>query len=302
MFKNHFLPQTLSALKKQQALPAVFLVILCPLFFLTGCGTRVADEPDIIVTENLDTGELKMTMLTDIASIILSDDDLADDVKSDIAKMAISPLRKSNETEVIGTDAQTRPVAVTFQKAFEQSVLNMMDEKKVTQVTAIIHTRKPTTPLCNPEGDAFPQTMHPDMKGDFRRSQTIKDRTATLREMAKKESLDLYVAYLEDGLQKRSPEEQKEYRKELSNPINRSLHDIPLTCTNMPDEMVGASYVLKTSHGNKLYFGINGKQAIDATGETTWRYWFGNLKAPRINGRYNKVVEYLKNCGMSVDL
>lgn len=241
-------------------------------------------------------------MLTDIASTIFSDDDLANDVKTDIAKMAIPPLRKSTEVQIAGADEITRPVAVSFQKAFEQSVLDMIDEEQVSQVAAIIHTRKPTTPLCNPEGEALPQTMHPDMKCDPKRCKTIQDRTVTLREMAKKESLDLYVAYLEDGLQKRSVKEQRIYRQELANPANTSLHDTPLACSEMPDEIVGASYILKTSRGNELYFANNGKQAIDATGETLWRYWFGNLKDSSVSKRYKEVVEYLKSCGMSISL
>ena len=293
---------TICFLKKQQTRLTDYLVILACLFPLTGCGSNVPTDTDHKVLENLDVNELKMTMLTDIASTIFSDDNLANDVKTDIAKMAITPMRKSTDIQIVGSDEKTRPVAVSFQKAFEQSVLKMIDEEQVSQVTAIIHTRKPTTPLCNPVGEALPQTMHPDMKCDPKRCKTVQDRTVTLREMAKKESLVLYVAYLKDGLLQRSPEEQKIYRQELNNPANTHLHDTPLTCSNMPDEIVGASYILKTSRGNELYFANNGKQAIDATGETLWRYWFGNLKDSSVSQRYKEVVDYLKSCGMSISL
>lgn len=291
-----------SSIQIKQKTGTLFLMASLVAFLLSGCGSNVPTEPDIKTLENLDVNELKMTMLADIASTVFSDDDLATDVKTDISKMAISPLRKSSEIQIAGTDEKTRPIAVSFQKAFEQSVLDMIDEEQVSQVAAIIHTRKPTTPLCNPQGKALPQTMHPDMKCDPKRCKTIQDRTVTLREMAKKESLDLYVAYLEDGLQRRSQEEQKIYRKELSNPANTSLKDAPLTCSTMPDEIVGASYILKTRRGNELYFANNGKQAIDASGETLWRYWFGNLKDAPVSKRYQEVVDYLKSCGMSISL
>lgn len=303
MSSNNYLQKALQT----KALPspaACFSAALMCVLLLTVLSTNVPTasaltESDDKVPEYPDINELKMTMLTDIASIVFSDDDLATDVKSDIVKLAVTPLRKSAVIEIAGTDRKTRPVAVSFQKAFEQSVLKMIDDKQVSQVTAIIHTRKPTTPLCNPRGEALPQTMHPDMKCDPKRCKTIQDRTVTLREMAKKESLNLYVAYPEGGLLKRSPEEQRIYHQELSNAVNTSLHDTPLSCADMPDEIVGASYILKTNQGNELYFANNGKQAIDASGETLWRYWFGNLKDAPLNERYREVVNYLKGCGMS---
>ena len=278
-------------------------------YLLSGCGSSAQcdssaqNNQEEQALENLDVSQLKMSMLADIASTIYSDHELDNDVKADIARMAITPLRKSSEIQIVGKDSVTRPIAVSFQKAFEQSVLTMVDEQLVSQVTAIIHTRKPTTPLCNPPGEALPQTMHPDMHCDPKRCKTIQDRTITLREMASRgKPLDLYVAYLEDGLEKRSAEEQKIYRQELANPKNTSLHDMPLTCSNMPDEIVGASYILKTSRGNSLYFANNGTQAIDGKGDTNWNYWFGNLKEAPVNQRYQQVVKYLKDCGMSISL
>lgn len=46
----------------------------------------------------------------------------------------------------------------------------------------------------------------------------------------------------------------------------------------MPDEIVGASYILSTQRGNTLYFGNNGTQTIDGTGDNRWNYWLGSLK------------------------
>lgn len=279
------------------ALSAVVLLAAA----LVGFGSSVPTAQENRTIEALDVSELKMNMLTDIASTVFSDSELDNNVKADIAKMAIAPLRKSSEIQIAGDDSITRPIAVSFQKAFEQSVLTMVDEEQITEVTAIIHTKKPTTPLCNPRGEALPQTMHPDMHCDPKRCKTIQDRTVTLREMASRgKPLDLYVAYLEGGLEKRSPAEQKIYQQEISNPKNVSLHDSPLTCSEMPGEIVGASYILKTSRGNTLYFGNNGIQAIDGKGNTDWHYWFGNLKDAPVNKRYKQVVEYLQGCGMTI--
>ena len=266
-------------------------------------STNVPANSNNDILKNLDTRELKMNMLVHVASTIFSDAHLANDVKTDIAKLAVAPLRTSPEIRIAGTDKATRPVAVSFQNAFEQTILTMIDEGQVSHVTAIIHTRKPTTPLCNPVGEALPQTMHSDMQSDPKRYKTIQDRTITLREMARKgESLDLYVAYLKDGLQNRSAEEQRIYRREITTPENSSLHDTPLTCSTMPNDIVGASYILKTRRGNTLYFSINSTQAIDAGGNTLWRYWFGDFEDTSVNERYQEVMKYLQNCSMKISL
>ena len=278
------------------------LTIGCLLTLLSACSSTVPPETADHVLIN-DVHELKMTMLADIASTLFSDTALDTEVRSDIAKLAITPLRKKSEIQLTGDDRITRPIAVSLQKAFEQSVLNMVNEDMVSEVAAIIHTRKPTTPLCNPTGKALSETMHPDMKCDHQRCKTIQDRTITLRQMASYgPPVDLYVAYLKDGLEKRSPKEQSIYREEINNKNNRSLHDTPMTCASMPDQMVGASYIMKTRRGNTLYFGNNGTQAIDGQGETVWSYWFGSLRDAPVRDRYNEVIKYLQGCGMDTKI
>ena len=249
-----------------------------------------------------DVNKLKMAMLNDIASIISSDSELNANVKTSIDRQAISPLRKTSEIQISGADTVSRPVAVSFQKAFEQNLVHMINESKITQVTAIIHTRQPTTPLCNPPGKVLAKTLPPSMKSDTARRKTIEDRTITLRRMAKQPEIDLYVAYTHNGLNKRSLEEQAIYRSEVSNPENTSLHDSELACNEMPDDIVGASYVMTTPQGHTLYFGNNGVQAVDGTGNTAWRYWLGGLDDTSVNKRYREVMEYLHKCGLDPKL
>lgn len=283
-----------------KALPAVLLIIL--ITALAGCGSAMKVQhlnPEQIT---LDVNELKMTMLTDMSSIIFSDDELNSEVKDDIARLAITPLRKSSEIQIAGTDQVTRPVAVSFQKAFEQSLVNMVDESHIARVAAIIHTRKPTTPLCNPPGKSLNTTLHPSMQDDVMRRKTIEDRAITLRRMARTEPVNLYVAYIHGGLNQRSPEEQAIYRGEVSNPDNISLHDSEMICTVMPDDIVGASYILTTKRGNVLYFGNSGKQAIDGTGNTVWHYWFDGLQSAPVDKRYREVLDYLRKCGLELKL
>ncbi|MDP0563137.1 MAG: hypothetical protein QS721_12765 [Candidatus Endonucleobacter sp. (ex Gigantidas childressi)] len=276
-------------------------MLLCAL--VTGCTPINKSLKQEVSLSNLDTGELKMTMLANIANIIISDRQLPDQVKNDIATMALSPLRQDMDIKIEGADETTRPVAVNIQKAFEQSIITMLEESHITEAIAVIHTRLPTTPLCNPLAKSLNESIHPSMAADSVRRKTIEDRTITLRKMAKQgKSLNLYVAYVKDGLSQRSLQEKDTYQREISNPQNVSLHDSPLTMTEMSDEIVGASYILTTKRGNHLFFGNKGVQAKDATGKSIWRLWFGSLKDSSINSRYKEVFDYLKAGGLNISL
>ncbi|MRI32322.1 hypothetical protein EOPP23_04845 [Endozoicomonas sp. OPT23] len=276
------------------------ILIVASVGILSACTNNQHNSPNKAL-EKLDISELKMAMLADISSTVVSDGELSGEVKTDIARLAITPLRRSPEIQIAGNDAITRPVAVTFQKAFEQSLLNMIAESQVSDAAAIIHTRKPTTPLCNPAKQALKASMAKAMQSDPKRIKTIEDRTVTLRDMASTGApLNLHVAYIKGGLDQRSTTEQAVYRQEIENAANTSLHDDEMNCTEMPDDIVGASYILKTKMGHTLYFANNGTQAKDAGKQTLWRYWFGGLNDASVDKRYNEVMDYLKECGLDL--
>ena len=66
----------------------------------------------------------------------------------------------------------------------------------------------------------------------------------------------------------------------------------------MPDNISGASYILTTHRGNTLYFGINGSQAINASGRTLWRFWLGSPGEESVHKRHQQIMSYLQGCGM----
>ncbi|OED49677.1 hypothetical protein ACH42_01685 [Endozoicomonas sp. (ex Bugula neritina AB1)] len=273
---------------------ATILALLC----LVGCESKAPREAKILSLEDIEINELKMAMLADVASIILRDKELDDTVRNEISTFTITPLRKKPSIQLDGSDSTARPIAVNLQNAFEQSILNMVNENMVSEATVIIHTRKPATPLCNPPGKALPEAM---MQHSTKQRKTIQNRTITLRQMASYgPPINLYIAYFKEGLEQRSPKEQAIYQTEVINRENKSLHDTPLTCSTMPDELVGASYILKTRHGHTLFFGNSGTQAIDGKGETAWNYWFGSLKEASVENRYNSVLRYLSQCGITL--
>ena len=135
----------------------------------------------------------------------------------------ITPDSPSRQNHVIlkGPDSQARPTAVNFQRAFEQSIIKMLNQGKIRQATAIIHTDRPTTPLCHPSGEIQLDTLPDKIRNDPQRLKTVRDRTETVRLLARNQHIELFVTYTRDGLQKRSEKEKTTFKNELSNRMNR---------------------------------------------------------------------------------
>ena len=288
------------ALSRSKRLFTVLLAILTAA--LAGCGSSAKleqQDPELLTP---DVNELKMTMLTDISSIIFSDSELNGEVKTDIARLAITPLRKSPKIQIAGTDQFSRPIAVTFQRAFEQSIINMLQKGNIQSATAIIHTDRPTTPLCNQSGkvnfDSLPQSIQQDPK----RLKTIKDRTETMRLLARHKFIDLYVTYAHGGLKKRSQLEQIVFQSEVNNRKNIALHDVELSCSEIPKQLSGATYILKLRNGEKLFFSLTSSQAQDADNTMNREYWFDNLSNQKMQKRMHHVLNFLKDCGLVISI
>ncbi|MRI32321.1 hypothetical protein EOPP23_04840 [Endozoicomonas sp. OPT23] len=201
-----------------------------------------------------------------------------------------------------GPDSQTRPVAVTFQRAFEQSIIKMLHSGKITGATAIIHTDRPATPLCNQSGQVVTDSLPDEIKSDPNRLKTIKDRTQSVRLLAQEKKVDLYITYSNQGLNKRTEKERSTYFKELKNRNNIALHDVELSCPSIPEKLSGATYILKLANGENLIFSLNGSQAQDATNAMNWEYWLDSLNNPVMQKRLDQILNYLKNCGLNISV
>ena len=216
----------------------------------------------------------------------------------------ITPNSSLQQNHVIlkGPDSQTRPTAVNFQRAFEQSIIKMLNQGKIRQATAIIHTDRPTTPLCNPSGDIQLETLPEEIRNDPQRLKTVRDRTQTVRLLARNQHVRLFVTYTRDGMDKRSEKEKSTFKNELSNRLNKGLKDIELSCPSVPDKMSGATYILELANGEKLLFSLNGSQIQDSSDTMNWEYWLDTLSNPEIKQRLDSVLKFLANCGAQISV
>ncbi len=239
----------------------------------------------------------------------VSDSDKNDDtIKSEILKR-FQEFSKVKVIELSDFDKTLRPIGVGMQTIFEQTLLKLIEERTVTRVMVLFHTKAPATPLVTPENTAPPEAMSKPMQCDSARAKTISDRTVTVRNLAKSdpEKVTLYIAYPESGMQIRKTDQQAIYQKEVANEQNKCLKDLPLSHQSMPDNLVGASYIMTGTDADKdsqpLYFGLRAVQAIDGNEERrmTWTFWLGELNDAEIQPHYQEVKSYLQS-GVATDL
>ena len=114
--------------------------------------------------------------------------------------------------------------------------------------------------------------------------------------------IDLYVTYSRNGFKKRSEKEQDTFRREVRNRKNVALHDVELSCPAIPRQLSGATYILKLAHGDGLFFSLNGTQAQDADNTMDWEYWFDTLNNPEMKKKMDEVLQFLKDCGLSISV
>ncbi|WP_461536745.1 hypothetical protein [Spongorhabdus nitratireducens] len=219
-------------------------------------------------------------------------------VKSDVVRHRNA---SQSHVQLRGLDTDIRPVAVTFQKAFEASLLQKLYNKQLKHCRIFIHTPRPATPLCNQSGQVLDSSIHSTMQADEKRLKTVRDRTLTLRQLARfGPEVELFVVYPKSGIERRTQAEQAIYQSELSDKRNISLYDHPLECESIPPSLCGASYFLKLESGETLFFSLNGSQAADCDDAMLWEYWFDNINHPDVKARHDKVVSFLEKHGLKV--
>lgn len=188
-----------------------------------------------------------------------------------------------------GRDAEMRPIYVSAQGEFERTMVYLLEEGKVDHLFGIIHTPTPATPLCT-QGDISPDLVAESMK-DQRRLFTVMKRPEIIRELLAKGGV-LIAAYPEGGREKRTAEQLAVF-DELIATYPQNLIDLPLQCTAMEKEMVGASYLFRTIDGNWMAFSIMASQANAPEDDRTWGMWFGPIQDPQVFHRIETVFNYL---------
>jgi len=202
-------------------------------------------------------------------------------------------LVREGAYEVVSTDAEARPTFVSLQAIVEHVLATMLDDGVMT-LRGVIHTPRPTTPLCT-KGEISKELVDPSIAADPDRLFTVQARTSTLREFLKRGGR-LSVVYPEGGLERRTEEQQEIYREELAN-YPMSLIDYPLGCDSIPSELIGATYFFEDGEGNIFAFAIKMAQAKDPRNGGEFGLWFGPVDHPAVRKRLMTVINYFGKVG-----
>ncbi|WP_066015256.1 hypothetical protein [Endozoicomonas atrinae] len=203
------------------------------------------------------------------------------------------------------TPDQPSPLTDTSSEITKADTASKETSPKLKEVTIKYYTRLPPTPLCQKPAGQPSELASADMQHDEARLKTITDRKITVRELAKKEgNVNMHLIYLKGGLQPakdetdtthRSQQQLDAFQEELDLPGNANLINTPLEHEEMHDEIVGATYLLKDTEDQEIFFGLNSAQAIDADKPALpWRVWLGNPLDPEIQSRISELDHYVK--------
>lgn len=166
---------------------------------------------------------------------------------------------------------------------------------EIREIIGVIHTPSPATPLCARSRSDTSDLLDESIRRDPKKLLTVLSRTQIVREYLMKGG-KLYVAYPRGGLEKRSSEQQKIYREALDQ-FQGNLIDQVLATDAIPQDIVGATYVIRTANRQLYAFSIKSRQANDIQDLSEWGLWFGPVQNLAIAARINEVFNYLSRVG-----
>lgn len=182
----------------------------------------------------------------------------------------VSTLCNDGYAEMKGTDQECRTICVTAQGGIEEGLAKLLHSGEVKSVKAVFLTPLPTTPLRK-EGVTEGLT---NVFFDSARQYTLDMRENTLRNLRDAGATIIAAYSLEsyEGLKKDDAN-----KKQIEIWERESLHerviDVPLN-KSVPEDFVGALYLITDNEGKEFYLPTQGIQAKDSPqGEAIWKKW-----------------------------
>ncbi|ACZ33148.1 conserved hypothetical protein [Chlamydia pneumoniae LPCoLN] len=195
-----------------------------------------------------------------------------------------------------GTDADQRPIFVNAQADFEKAIVYCIKCKQIIKCISIIHTPTPATPLCT-EGEIFPGLVDSAIQNDLERLLTVKKRPDIIREYLRAGG-SLVTTYPKEGRRLRSPE-QLRVLDDLVQSYPNHLHAIELDCDAIPQDLIGATYIITFADFSTYILSLRSYQA-NSPSDDTWGIWFGSIDDPVIADRFQAVISFLKDHGFAL--
>lgn len=195
-----------------------------------------------------------------------------------------------------GTDVDQRPVFVGAQADFERLFVHLLKTQQVSQLTCIIHTPAPATPLCI-DTEITEGLVDPVILNDPKRLLTVKKRPHIIRDYLKAGGR-LFTVFPKGGRGLRSPEQLTILNGLVSTYPDR-LSAVELNCAEIPHDLIGATYFITLADSREFVLSFRTYQANRPT-DDKWGIWFGPASNPTISDRSKSVLTFLNDNGFSL--
>lgn len=195
-----------------------------------------------------------------------------------------------------GTDEALRPMFVNIQTNFEKALVYLLKDGLIEGCTCIIHTPSPPTPLCT-NGEISTDLVDSVISNDPKRLPTVQKRPDVLREYLHAGGR-LLAVYPKKGRMLRSAEQLTVFDSLLER--YPRFATFALDCDQMPDDLIGATYLIRVAESKYYVLSFRSYQANSPT-DGIWTIWFGSPQDPVIMKRFEKVSSFLEEQGLLRD-
>lgn len=183
----------------------------------------------------------------------------------------VTELCQEGYAGVEGSDLECRSICVTAQGAIEEALAKLLETKQIQSVIALFVTPLPTTPLRK-ENETLGLSNIPFEPA---RQYTLDMRESTLRHL-RDSGAQIIAVYSKEryeelkGLSDEGSIKQvRVWEKERKHP---QVFGLPID--HVPQELVGACYLITDASGFQYYLPTQGIQAKDAGKEKAiWKKW-----------------------------
>lgn len=196
-------------------------------------------------------------------------------------------LRKGN-----GADKEIGTIFRQLQAHIESTFINNLQPNSFGKAILIIHTPAIATPLVT-QGELIPDLASAEILADQdkTRIKTALSRAKLMRDFLAKGGI--IIATYEEKNDKKRTQAQIDIFKALKKQYPTQLIEFPLA--HLPQEMIGATYLIEIPTGDVFEMTNHGVQINDTGSALTWGIWLQtrNQKHTQVNSRLCTVFHYL---------
>ncbi len=254
------------------------------------------------------------------------------DAPKQLPEVKVEKPLESPASNAVGSDEVVRKAYVSLQTASEKAIVDRISAVKalgrIAKSIWIIHTPTIATP-CVTEGTVTPSLLAEEIMKDETRKALTLSRASIVRDYLKAGGV-LVVAYDKDQREEkldaankvivagRTPK-QIEIFEQLKKEFPAQIIDFPMGINEKkaqlglkdpqnpdkfatyPDDMIGATYLIEDTYGQRFEMTNLGVQANNPHDDATWGVWMQNRSnsVPEVTQRMSKVLSFLEKAGLN---